>query len=551
MREGTLIRVYIDRMGKERVEEKLNKNLKYNIKNQTKTKSEIKIGAILSYIIVGINVLIGFVYTPVLIRTLGQAEYGLYSLVYSFMSYLTILDFGLGNAIVVYTSKALAKKNKEEEHKLNGILFIVYSIIGVIVLILGIILFFNVETMFGKTMSNQEIIEARKMVIIFTINIALTFPLSVYSNIIIAYEKFIFNKVLKIIEIVTAPIITLPILLFYPKAWIVVIIITILNLLASFINVIYAKRKLKVKLSFKNLDFSALKEIFSYSFYVFLSVVVDKVNLSINQVILGATSGTLVVAVYAVGAKIYYLFNTMSAALIGVTLPKLSKMEEEKKPISEFNKILIQTGRIQFLILALVFSGFIIFGQRFLGFWAGGDYGDAYYITIILMAGGIIPLTQTIATGILRVKNRHKTETLIVCLIAVFNIIISIILAKLWGGIGAALGTFITYSLQVIILNIYYKKAIKLDTPKFLLELVKMTIPVVIISIVSYLAYNNFIPKNFIYLAIGIVIYTIIYIFTVWNFTMNRYEKDQVINVFKKVKSKLFKEKNSEIENQV
>ena len=62
-------------------------------------KNEIKIGAILSYIIVGINILIGFIYTPILIRTLGQAEYGLYSLVYSFMSYLTILDFGLGNCL--------------------------------------------------------------------------------------------------------------------------------------------------------------------------------------------------------------------------------------------------------------------------------------------------------------------------------------------------------------------------------------------------------------------------------------------------------------------
>lgn len=505
-------------------------------------KSQIKIGAILSYVIVGINMLIGFIYTPILIRTLGQAEYGLYSLVYSFMSYLTILDFGLGNAIIVYTSKALAKKNKEEEYKLNGILFIVYTIIGVITLLLGIILYFNVESMFSKTMSIYEYTEAKKMIIIFTLNIAISFPLSVYKNIVVAYEKFVFNKVLKIVEIATAPIITLPLLIFYPKAWIVVVIAAILNLIASFINVYYAKRNLEVKLSFKNLDFSALRQIFSYSFYVFLTVIVDKINWSVDQVILGATSGTLTVAVYAVGAKINHLFNTLSTALIGVTLPKISKMEEEKKPISEFNKIFLQTGRIQFLILALVFSGFIIFGKTFLGFWAGKGYSDAYYITIILMAGGIIPLVQNVATGILRAKNKHKVETIIVCLVAVFNIIISIFLAKLWGGIGAALGTFITLVIgEVFILNIYYKKSINLDSPQFLWQIFKMFIPVAVITTVSYFIYHYMVPSNFIYLAIGIGLYGMLYIFTVWNFSMNNYEKDHVKNIFKKIQRKKIK----------
>lgn len=54
-----------------------------------------KIGAILSYAIVAVNIITGIFYTPIVIRLLGQVEYGLYSLIYSFMSYFTILDFGL------------------------------------------------------------------------------------------------------------------------------------------------------------------------------------------------------------------------------------------------------------------------------------------------------------------------------------------------------------------------------------------------------------------------------------------------------------------------
>ena len=47
-----------------------------------------KIGALLSYAVIALNMIVGLVYTPFLIRKLGQAEYGLYSIVYSVMNYL-------------------------------------------------------------------------------------------------------------------------------------------------------------------------------------------------------------------------------------------------------------------------------------------------------------------------------------------------------------------------------------------------------------------------------------------------------------------------------
>lgn len=505
-------------------------------------KSQIKAGAILSYIIVGINIAIGFFYTPILIRQLGQVEYGLYSLIFSFMSYLTILDFGLGNAIIVYTSKFINKKKKEEEYKLNGILLIVYLIIGLITFILGIILYFNIEKLFSKTMTPYEYGEAKKMIIVFTINIALTFPLSVFSNIIIAYEKFIFSKVVKIIQILSAPIITLPILLVYPKAWIVVIITAIANIIALLINAIYAFIKLKIKVKFNNLNFGVLKEIFRYSFYVFLQVIVDKLNLGIGQVILGATSGTVAVAIYAVGAKINHLYNTLSTALNGVILPKVVKMEEDKRPIEEFSDIFIKTGRLQFYILALVLSGFVIFGRVFLRFWAGSGYEDAYLITIILLAGGLFPLTQSVGASILQAKNRHKFRTLILLGVAILNVLITIPLTKAIGGLGAAIGTCISLILgQGILLNIYYWREVKLNIPKFIFEIFKISVSVVIISVASFFIYNYLIPAKFIYLILGIGIYTLIYIIIAWLFSMNKYEKDLVKNFL--IKLKIIKKK--------
>ena len=102
-----------------------------------KENKEIKIGAILSYLIIIANMIIGVLYTPILTSKLGQSEYGLYSLVTSVISYLTILDFGFGNSIIIYTTRYRNRNEKEKEQKLHGMFFIIYTIIGIIAGIIG------------------------------------------------------------------------------------------------------------------------------------------------------------------------------------------------------------------------------------------------------------------------------------------------------------------------------------------------------------------------------------------------------------------------------
>jgi O-antigen/teichoic acid export membrane protein len=71
-----------------------------------------KIGALLSYATIGLQNLVGLFYTPYLLRMLGKSEYGLYSLVKSIISYLTLLDFGFEDAVVRYTAKFRAEGKK-------------------------------------------------------------------------------------------------------------------------------------------------------------------------------------------------------------------------------------------------------------------------------------------------------------------------------------------------------------------------------------------------------------------------------------------------------
>ena len=74
--------------------------------------NELKVGAILSYVQLILGNIISIIYTPIMLRLLGQNEYGLYNLSSSTISYLGLLSFGFGSAYIRYYSKYKAKKDE-------------------------------------------------------------------------------------------------------------------------------------------------------------------------------------------------------------------------------------------------------------------------------------------------------------------------------------------------------------------------------------------------------------------------------------------------------
>ena len=99
---------------------------------------QLKWGSVLSYFSMGLSIIIGLVYTPVMIRLLGQSEYGLYNTVSSTISMLSVLSLGFNSSYVRYMAKYKQDNDKEGLYRLNGLFLIIFSIIGLIALICGL-----------------------------------------------------------------------------------------------------------------------------------------------------------------------------------------------------------------------------------------------------------------------------------------------------------------------------------------------------------------------------------------------------------------------------
>ena len=498
--------------------------------------TERKSGAILSYVSIIVNTVIQLLYTPLLIRMLGQSEYGLYSLVASIIGYLTVLDLGFGNAIIVYTAKYRAQKKYDEEKKLHGMFKIIFIIIGIIAALLGLILFFFTDSIFGGTMTSVELHKMKIMMLILSFNLMITFSFSIYQSIISAYEKFTFQRIMSILSNLLKPMLMIPLLFMGYKSIAMSIIITIVNVIILLSNYWYCKNKLKIETKFLGFDRVLLKTIFGYSIWIFLTIIVDKINWSVDQFILGAVSGTIAVSIYSIASTLNGLFISLSTAISGVLLPKMSKMVADKATSKELTDEMIKVGRIQYYVIFLMCSGLVLFGENFILLWAGSGFEEAYYVALLLIIPLCFPLIQNLGLSIMQAMNKFKFKSISTFIMAIFNVMISVILAQKYGATGAAIGTAIALIIcNIVIINIYYYKELKLDVMKFWINIVKMTIPFIIplglVLIIMY--FTNFTGvKNFIIYG---SIYTVLYCLTSYLLVMNKYEK----NIANKVLIKL------------
>ncbi|MDU2674037.1 MAG: oligosaccharide flippase family protein [Clostridium sp.] len=502
--------------------------------------NQIKMGVILSYVGMIIQNIVSIVYTPVMLRLLGQSEYGLYNLVYSVVSYLGLLSFGFGSAFIRYYSKYKIRNDEDGMARINGMFMTIFSIISFITLIAGSLLVFNIQEIFKDGLTATEIDTARVLMILMILNVAISFPASVFDSNVTVNEEYVFQRVIMSLKTVLNPFLTLPLLLLGYKSISLVVVTTILTVSSLCINMWYCFKKLRVKFIFNNFDFKLMKEMWVFSFYIFINMIVDQINWSVDKFLLGMFSGTVGVAIYSLGSQINTYYLSLSTSVSSVFIPKIHRIVSESDDNKILTEIFAKVGRIQFIILSLIATGFIFFGEYFVYIWAGGNYRQAYYIALILIIPVTIPLIQNLGIEIQRAKNLHRFRSMLYFLIAIINIFISIPLCKLFGGIGAAIGTALALIIgNGIIINIYYHKKVGLNIIYFWREILGF-LPALIIPIIFGIAVKVFIGINNIFVFVGCgVIYIIIFILSAWFIGMNEYEKKLLQGPLNKVKNKI------------
>lgn len=502
-----------------------------------KKVNELKVGSIITYINLIISTIIPLLYTPIMLRILGQEEYGLYSLSNSVISYLTLLNFGFGTAIIRFISKFRVEGDHDKIEGVTGLILSIYGIIAIIVCIVGFLLTKGTGLFFGTGLTVNEIQRLKVLMIVMTVSTAISFPVSVLSSVSVAYEKYIFRKMVDMIATIATPILNL-IVLFLGYASIGLAIIGLgIQLIYGIIFIWYCKQKLNVVPRFKDMPFYMVKEILGFSIYVFASSIIDMLYWATDKVLIGAVLGTVAVAVYNIGGTFTSMLQNMSSAISGVFGTRVNMMVFGNQSMEKLSELLIRIGRLQYYIVSLILSGYIVFGQIFIDVWAGKDYSQAYIIGLLTMVPLAVPLIQSIAFSVISAQNKLKFRTIVYALIAVLNVIGTILAMPKFGIIGAAACTAVAFIVgNGILMNWYYWRVIKLDIIGFWKNIIRISIAPVIMVVVGTVVLRVITVKNLWMVLILGVMYVVLFGIASWILEMNDYEKSLVTGMFHKIK---------------
>lgn len=488
-----------------------------------------KAGAALSYISMGLGYLVSIIYTPIMLRLLGQSEYGLYNLVASVVAYLGVLNFGFGSAYMRYYSRYKVQEDREKIAILNGMFLVIFSVLGLLAVGAGSILALNTDIIFGSKLNPLELSRAKVLMFILVVNLGISFPSIVFTSHITANEKFVFQKIVGMIRTIVNPFVVLPVLLLGYGSVGMVVATTILNISIEVIYAVFCLKKLKMKFSFHNFDFRLMREMTVFSSFIFINMIIDQINWNVDKFLLGRFHGTVMVAVYGLAAQLNTYYLSISTTISNVFTPQVHRLVAESDDNTVLTQLFTRIGRVQFIILSLIFSCLIFFGRPFINFWAGPKYDGAYPIVLLLIIPATIPLIQNIGVEIQRAKNLHQFRSWVYFFIALGNLLLTIPLAKAYGGVGAALGTALSLLIgNGVLMNWYNHTKVGLDMRYFWREILKF-FPAFIIPGVLGILVNLFLNTRqlWTFLLSGLI-YVFIFCLSMWRWGMNAYEKDLI-----------------------
>lgn len=416
-----------------------------------------------------VNIIAALLYTPWMVREIGQTNYGLYTLATSLIS-LFLIDFGISAALSRFLSKYRAEKNDKEIERLLGATYSLYIGIDLIILIIVSFAYFNLESIYAE-LTVGEIQTFKILFLVVAIFNLISFPATTLNGILTSYEKF---TQLKICDLVRKFLTILFVVCALYLQWGVIAVVAA-NVAAGLITIgcklIIIKTQIKIRPSYRNLDRRVYKGIFSFSIWITLISFAQKFIYNMAPSVLGIVSGAVAISVYAPAAALGSYFYAIAEAANGLFLPLISRKIANNRE-SDISTLMIKVGKFQIILLGWIFVGFVCVGKSFMILWMGSDFENSYYCSILVFLPALFEYSQQIGKTTIIAKNKVKYQAIGFVIIGIITLVFSFFLGRYWGAIGVSISVCLAGCANVILqsyifshmlninMNTFYKKCL-------------------------------------------------------------------------------------------
>lgn len=504
------------------------------------SKQNRSAGITLSYVYTFLNMILGLFMSSFLLRSLGDTSYGIYQTMSSFANYLVLLEFGTGTVMTRNLSICRSKNATELEIQKNvSTIWTITNVLGAVILTVSVIFYFSLDSVYAKSLTASQLAEGKSIFIAVTVFLLASFYVSTLNGVVLAYEKYTLNSKISIVKIIVRTALLVALITLVKKAIWIALVDAALGVAIALFLLLYSKKSFGIRFNFSNFDKIVFKSALPLCFAVFLQGIVNQANSNVGKFIIGIKLPPEVVSLYSVGLYVYSLFSSITTIPITMYAPQLTRDVTNGLRGKELTKQMIQPSRLIVLIGGSVLFGFISVGKQFISIIYGDKYLQAWLIAIIIMVPMFINMSNGIIINVLDAMNKRMSRSIVLIITTALNIVMTIFFVDWWGVIGVAVATAAcTLIGHVILMNIYYMKAIKINVFYMFYKTYKGILVYQIVgAIVAYFV-GQLISNVYVSFVVGGCLYVFVAFIGFFLFGKNKYEKELVSKVLNKIRRK-------------
>ncbi|MFN8589297.1 MAG: oligosaccharide flippase family protein [Candidatus Eisenbacteria bacterium] len=395
---------------------------------------------------------VALVLTPLMVRGLGDRDYGLWTTVFSLTGYFGLFDQGIRPSLVRYVSRDHAVRDYDGLSRTISSAIALYTGVGVLTMVFAA--FVGAHAADWIRMDPELHAVAPTLVLLVGATLALGFPLGVFGAVLSGLQRYdVANGIGMVISLVR-PVAFVGVLKagggLVELAWASLVV----NLLGHVWSWWAARGLLpEVTVSPALVSRAHLRRIASYGGWALTGALAQNLSFQTDALVITSFVGAALVTPFSLGAGLVDNARSLVHGAAFVLSPTASEMDtlgEREK----LRHMLLSGSRYSVLVSWPVLMGLVVFGGNLLETWVGAKYANAAVLITTLAIPTMISLPQAIASSLLFGISRHKGVVLLSLASALVNLGLSVwwanhpgLLAR-WVGddtlgrlLGVALGT--------------------------------------------------------------------------------------------------------------
>jgi O-antigen/teichoic acid export membrane protein len=393
------------------------------------------------YLAIATDAVIGLMLLPFNIHHLGPAAYGLWMLTASMTTYFSVLDLGFGGSVVKFVAHYRAKRDARGLNEIASTLFVIFSVLGVVAYAVFVVVALNIGRFFALT--PEQIATGRALTLIIGVYVSLGFPFSIFGGIINGFQRYDLNNLVGVCTSIVIALVNVVMLVAGFSLVQLVMVTTGLRIVSYLIYRLNAYAVFPaLSLNPRLFLWSRVRELTGFSVYVSIIDWSNKLNYSIDAVIIGAYMGAAAVALWTVPQRLAEMLQRLTNQFNGVIFPVVVDSDAGKRP-ERLRMIFIQGTRLSLVTVIPLAAALFLLADPLIRSWVGPKFVDSIIVSQILIVVVAIRVGNATATTVLKGAGEHRLLAFTNAGAALANVALSLLWIRRFGLVGQAYGTLI------------------------------------------------------------------------------------------------------------